>query len=92
MLTTGQSVSTHSEDKWSNLHRLMSPSLCLMGAPTIDVVWVLLFWPFEKKTNALDIHDCPALYECFLMRHFLTRKTFWRVGWKVHKFIQKLFN
>lgn len=51
MLTTGQSVSTHSEDKWSNLHRLMSPSSCLMGAPTIDVVWVLLFWPFEKKTK-----------------------------------------
>lgn len=49
MLTTGQSVSTHSEDKWSNLHRLMSPSLCLMGAPTIDVVWVLLFWPFKKN-------------------------------------------
>lgn len=24
-LTIGQSVSTHGKDKWSNLHRLMSP-------------------------------------------------------------------
>lgn len=59
MLTTGQSVSTHSEDKWSNLHRLMSPSpACLMGVPTIDVVWVLLFWPFgnQKKKKKQYAH------------------------------------